>query len=158
MTVLLPISLVRLLSSQDLHSQDIIRNTMDLAQAIIIASKRTTSPQWAAEYDKYMTRYCTALKTLFPNFDSFSKPNFHLALHLSALLLRFGPAHGWWSYAFEHLIGLLTCLGTNNKLGNNVSKVVTDPESDLYVAQLKCHPWLCRSSPELQNWHICCKI
>ena len=58
MTVLLPISLVRLLSSQkDLQSQAIIRNTMNLAQAITIASKHTTSPQQAAEYEKYMKRY-----------------------------------------------------------------------------------------------------
>jgi len=95
---------------------------MNLAQAIIIASKRTTSPQQAAEYEKYMKRYRKTLKALFPNFDSFSKPNFHLALHLSALLLRFGPAHGWWCYGFERLIGLLTCLGTNNKLGKDVLK------------------------------------
>jgi len=123
MTVLLPISLVRLLSSQkDLRSQAIIRNTMNLSQAIIIASKCTTSPQRAAEYEKYMKRYHKTLKALFPNFDSFSKPNFHLALHLSALLLRFGPAHGWWCYGFERLIGLLTRLGTNNKLGKDVLK------------------------------------
>jgi len=148
MTVLLPISQVRLLSSQkDLLSQAIIRNKMDLSHAIIIASKHTTSPQWAAEYNKYMKRYHKTLKALFPNFDSVSKPNFHLALHLSALLLRFGPAHGWWCYSFEHLIGLLTGLGTNNKVGKDVLNLLIAPESLLYVAQLKYKLPLCRSSP-----------
>src|SRR5882724_6836661 len=110
MTVLLPISLVRLLSSQkDLRSQAIIRNTMNLAQAIIIASKRTTSPQWAAEYEKYMKRYHKTLKALFPNFDSFSKPNFHLELHLSALLLRFGPAPAL-SVIFLHYKHIIICV------------------------------------------------
>jgi len=125
---------------------------MNLSQAIIIASKRTTYPQQAAEYEKYMKRYCKTLKALFPNFDSFSKPNFHLALHLSALLLRFGPAHGWWCYGFEHLIGLLTCLGTNNKLGKDVLKI------SLLLLSLICMLHSSNPNYSYAKVHLDCRI
>jgi len=45
------------------------------------------------------------------------QPNLHAALHLPELLLKFGPVHAWWAYAFEQLIGHLQQTNTNQKIG-----------------------------------------
>jgi len=73
--------------------------------------------------------YRKTLKALFPNL-TFQQANFHLPLHLSALLLRFG----------QHMAGGVMALtfdrpahtpGTNNKLVRDVLNLVIAPESHL---------------------------
>jgi len=32
-------------------------------------------------------------------------------------LRRFGPVHGWWTFPFERLIGMLERIPTNFKIG-----------------------------------------
>lgn len=64
-----------------------------------------------------MRAYLASVRRLFP--ETNLVPNHHNALYIGEMLLRFGPAHGWWMFPFERLIGLLQKVNTNNKIGMN---------------------------------------
>jgi hypothetical protein len=64
-----------------------------------------------------MVAYLQCLLDLYPNIQF--RPNHHAALHIGTLLTQFGPAHGWWMFPFERVIGILQGINTNSKLGKH---------------------------------------
>ena len=120
-TKYLPVGLVRLwhqLSSDDPRSRqrkELLSLTLSLISAIAIACRRTTSPTDAALYLAHMKSYLKGLKNVIPDYQF--RPNQHMALHLPDYLQWFGPVHGWWTFPFERLIGLLQRLPNNFKMG-----------------------------------------
>ncbi|KDR76670.1 hypothetical protein GALMADRAFT_139571 [Galerina marginata CBS 339.88] len=117
----LPLSLIRLWglhNSEDQRSQkckEILDVTISLISAVVLASSRTTSPAIATAYLVHMKAYMEGVKKLFPRYQF--RPNHHMALHLPEYLRRFGPVHGWWTFPFERLIGMLERIPTNFKIG-----------------------------------------
>jgi hypothetical protein len=88
---------------------------MSLFSAVSIATARTTSRKRAGQYLLHIQSYINGLKTLFPKYEF--RPNHHMALHIYDCLLRFGPAHSWWTYPFERVIGMLQRIPTSGKFG-----------------------------------------
>ena len=111
----LPLSLIRLWGlreSNDPRTQkckEILDVTISLVSAVVLASSRTTSPEVATAYLIHMKAYMEGIKNLFPQY--WFHANHHMALHL------FGPVHGWWTFPFERLIGMLERIPTNFKIG-----------------------------------------
>jgi hypothetical protein len=90
-------------------------STFLLAIALRYGTSHRTSEHHAAQYTQYMEAYLKTLLELHPAMKL--HPIHHNALHFAKFLLLFGPAHGWWMFPFERLIGKLQQVHTNNKLG-----------------------------------------
>ncbi|KAE9396172.1 hypothetical protein BT96DRAFT_825122, partial [Gymnopus androsaceus JB14] len=43
--------------------------------------------------------------------------NIHMANHIYNFLKLFGPVISWWCFPFEHLIGVLQKVNTNDHIG-----------------------------------------
>jgi hypothetical protein len=89
--------------------------TLSLISAIAIACRRTTSPANAKLYLQHMKAYLDGLRDLITDYQF--RPNHYMALHLPEYLICFGPVHGWWTFPFERLIGLIQRLPNNSKMG-----------------------------------------
>lgn len=120
----LPVSLVRLLVTdkanklpeERLLSRELqVRSTMSLATAIRWGTSHRTSTQHATEYKRHILEYLRSFRQLCP--DRNLVPNQHNAVHWADFLPLFGPAHGWWMFPFERVIGLLQKIKSNLKLG-----------------------------------------
>lgn len=94
---------------------EILELTVHLSCAIFWATSRRTSPRHVERYNFHMKSYLLGLRRLFPEHNL--HPLNHLAMHLGLFIRLFGPVHGWWTYPFERLIGLLQKVQTNGKLG-----------------------------------------
>jgi hypothetical protein len=94
---------------------EILDVTVSLISAVIIATSRTVTPASASAFKKHMLDYINGIKHLFPDYRF--HPNHHMSLHISELLLLFGPVHSWWTFAFERLIGNLQRMPSNGKIG-----------------------------------------
>lgn len=120
-TKYLPVSLVRLWhqssgnDERSMQCNKLLSVTLSLISAIVIACRRTISPADATLYLCHMKSYLDGLRDLIPDYQF--RPNHHMALHLPEYLLWFGPVHGWWTFPFERLIGLLQRLPNNFKIG-----------------------------------------
>lgn len=117
----LPVTLIRLWSNvdpQDPHTQrrhDVLILTMTLLSAIAVCSSRVTSEANAHEFLTLILEYRKGLSRLFPNYEI--HPNQHQVLHIPEFLCMYGPVHGWWTYPFERVIGMLQRISTNYKPG-----------------------------------------
>jgi hypothetical protein len=119
----LPISLARIWTERDSDDSDVLTlqlldNTMHLATAVLWATSRRTSRIHAENYTKHITAYIRGVLHLFPQHPL--RPHHHNALHLGELLLQFGPAHGWWTFPFERLVGKLQEINSNSKPGKTI--------------------------------------
>ena len=115
-TIILVISLgIRWSRSNATERQkELLSNFFDLVIAINHATRRSISSCNLTSYDEYMGKYVLSATKLF---GEALVPNNHLALHLSDVLARFGPAHGCWAYPFERYNGIISRISTNNKIG-----------------------------------------
>jgi hypothetical protein len=119
----LPVSLVQMWSDDNyrkkkkrkITSDQILQSTLLLATAIHWATSHKTSQVHVDNYMRNMHAYLQSLLNMFPEMKL--RPNHHAAMHLGPQLLYFGPMHGWWTFPFERIIGLLQQYNTNNKLG-----------------------------------------
>jgi len=117
----LPLSLIRLWGLRDFNDPrsqkcgEILDVTISLVSAVVLASSRTTSPAIATAYLIHMKAYMEGIKKLFPQYRF--RANHHMALHLYEYLRRFGPVHGWWTFPFERLIGMLERIPINFRIG-----------------------------------------
>lgn len=115
----LPTTLVRLWSQVDPAHESkrsqFLDLTITLLSAVNIASSRVTSVANSTEYERLMYKYRRDLRTLFPDYKA--KPNHHVAMHIGEYLRMYGPVHGWWTFPFERLIGMLQRITTNYKPG-----------------------------------------
>jgi hypothetical protein len=116
----IPVSLAQMWSSNDERTtgptrEVILRSTFLLATAIRWATSHKTSEKHAANYTRNMHAYLQTLLDMFPHRQL--RPNHHAALHIGPQLLQFGPMHGWWTFPFERIVGLLQNYNTNDKLG-----------------------------------------
>ncbi|CDO76809.1 hypothetical protein BN946_scf185033.g6 [Trametes cinnabarina] len=112
-TVTLFITLTRLWGDASADSKEgvLLRNFVHLVTATDLATRRSMDPERAQAYDYHMREYLQGLLDIFAHQ---LVPNHHLALHLTACLLLFGPVHGWWGYPFERYNGILGGLNVNN--------------------------------------------
>ncbi|KJA13232.1 hypothetical protein HYPSUDRAFT_151816, partial [Hypholoma sublateritium FD-334 SS-4] len=117
----LPVTLIRLwsnLNTNDKYNKDrrqLLHLTMLLCSAIAIATSRTTSESNSKQFLLHMMQYRQELARLFPRYTCV--PNHHMAFHITELLLLYGPVHGWWTFPFERMIGMLQRFRTNYKQG-----------------------------------------
>lgn len=95
----------------------VVESTMLLATALRWATSNRTSQHHVDLYMENIRAYLATLRILFP--ETKLKPNHHNALYLGEMLMRFGPARGWWMFPFERVIGLLQKFNTNHKMGKN---------------------------------------
>ncbi|KAF9472473.1 hypothetical protein BDN70DRAFT_818584 [Pholiota conissans] len=96
--------------------KQLLHLTMLLCSAISVATTRITSEAHAQQFLAYMSEYRKELERLFPGYDC--HPNHHVAFHIADFLLMCGPVHGWWTFPFERMIGMLQRICTNYKEGN----------------------------------------
>ncbi|KAF8963382.1 hypothetical protein BDZ97DRAFT_1661691, partial [Flammula alnicola] len=117
----LPVTLIRLWSNKDgddnltQKRHDLLHLTMVLLSAICIVASRVTSDNHAEKFLEYMTEYRQELRRLFPDYKC--HPNHHMAMHIGQFLKLYGPVHGWWTFPFERVIGMLQRIATNYKPG-----------------------------------------
>ena len=121
-SIYLPIALISLWGSESYDQpthpprlRRILDHTMLLVSAVLIVSFRTTTTSRARAYEDYMVRYIRDMKELFP--EAGYRPNHHMAIHVSDFLRLYGPAHSWWCFPFERLVGQLQRLPTNHHFG-----------------------------------------
>ncbi len=121
-SLFLPVTLIRLWSGldrqpseQDEQRKGLLRLTMHLCSAIVVATSRSTSDARAEQYLACMTNYRRELARIFPGYACHS--NHHFAFHIGELLPMYGPVHGWWTFPFERTIGMLQRISTNYKQG-----------------------------------------
>ena len=114
-TVHLPITLIRLWKDETGRKAELLHNFMDLATAVRIANMRVSSKNQVRAYNFHISRYASALPTLFP--DVSIKPTVHAALHLGDIMDLFGPVHSHSAPFYERYIYFLQQLNTNKKLG-----------------------------------------
>lgn len=124
----LPLSLIRLWSSsEDEDLQHVLQMTMHLFSAICIISSRVTSARQADKYRQEMVKYRKKLKSLFPNYKC--HPNHHMAFHIHDFIIEYGPVHGWWTFPYERLNGVLQRISTNYHEGKHYSFLSTNTRS-----------------------------
>ncbi|KAG1850991.1 hypothetical protein C8R48DRAFT_612869 [Suillus tomentosus] len=124
-TIYLPIALVSLWGAGTSHSSDeiavrlktILDHTMELVGAVYLACARTMTPRRAQAYRSHIAAYVGKLQTIHPTFSV--RPNHHASFHIYDYLLLFGPAHSWWSFPFERLIGIIQRIPINHKFGTS---------------------------------------
>ncbi|KAG2071715.1 hypothetical protein BDR04DRAFT_942780, partial [Suillus decipiens] len=71
----------------------------------------------AYAYHSYIARHVTNLTKVHPTFALHL--NHHAAFHIYNYLLLFGPAHSWWCFPYNCLIGILQDLLVNHKSGGS---------------------------------------
>jgi hypothetical protein len=110
-------SIVRMWSSPSATDKQklAVESTKLLSKAVRCGTSYRTSQGHSDYYTQHMEAYLRTLLALRP--DKNLHPMHHNALHFAKFLLLFGPAHGWWMFPFERLIGKLQQIHTNNKLG-----------------------------------------
>ncbi|KAG2050197.1 hypothetical protein BDR06DRAFT_984109 [Suillus hirtellus] len=131
-TIYLPIALMSLWGAGTLHSSDeiavhlktILDHTMELVGAVYLAS-----------YRLHITAYVRKLQTIHPTFSV--QPNYHASFHIYDYLLLFGPAHSWWSFPFECLIGIIQHISINHKFGELENTMLLS-----YIKAARLHRWL----------------
>jgi hypothetical protein len=136
----IPVSLIQMWSGDDERRKGvthdmILRSTVLLATAIRWATSHKTSEMHAANYTKNMHAYLQTLLDMFPHRQL--RPNHHAALHIGPQLLLFGPMHGWWTFPFERIVGLLQNYNTNSKLGKRRRYELSDHELTTPAGQLE---------------------
>ena len=136
----IPVSLAQMWSGSDertsgLTHEVILRSTLLLATAIRWATSHKTSKMHAANYTRNMHAYLQTLLDMFPNRRL--RPNHHAALHIGPQLLLFGPMHGWWTFPFERIVGLLQNYNTNDKLGKRWCRTLSDLELTSLAGQME---------------------
>ena len=93
----------------------VLKHTMCLISAVIIASKHFVSPSHSSGYLEQMSRNLSDLQTIHPSANFC--PYHHLSLHLPYFFHFFGPSRCFWTYPFEILIGQIQHLLSNHKIG-----------------------------------------
>lgn len=111
----LPITLIRLWSNGTVREEAMLRNFMDLVNAVQIAHMRATSQPQIDAYNQLMFRYVAGLKNLFP--DVKLRPNHHVALHIGDMLNLFGPTNSHNASFYERYIKFLHRININQKIG-----------------------------------------
>ncbi|KAI0258349.1 hypothetical protein BC834DRAFT_806497, partial [Gloeopeniophorella convolvens] len=94
--------------------QTLVQSTFFLATAVRWGTSHRTSETHIKAYERSMQAYLNCLKGLQP--DKPLKPNHYNSLLFGFFLRRYGPAHGWWMFPFERVIGRLQKTNTNGKL------------------------------------------
>ena len=97
------------------HFLQVLKHTMCLVSAVIIASKHYLSSSHSSDYPEQMLTYLSDLQSIHPSANFC--PYHHLSLHLPYIFHLFGPSHCFWTYPFERLIGWIQCLLSNHKIG-----------------------------------------
>ncbi|EJD51435.1 hypothetical protein AURDEDRAFT_56960 [Auricularia subglabra TFB-10046 SS5] len=88
---------------------------LELATAVQLAIRRSTSKTRADDYRLYLRKYLHGLVD-----RGFTlRPNHHAALHLGDFLPEFGPTRSWWAYPIERQVGLLQKINTNDRFGED---------------------------------------
>ncbi|KAH7093932.1 hypothetical protein BKA62DRAFT_625704, partial [Auriculariales sp. MPI-PUGE-AT-0066] len=108
------LTLTRLWGLDD-GKRDILRNYMNLVEAVDLALRRTTFPQRLHAVGVHAAAYLASCQELFPWIPGTT--NEHLILHQPELLHRFGPSRYWWCFAAERWNGSLQATLTNHLLG-----------------------------------------
>ncbi|RXW16634.1 hypothetical protein EST38_g9220 [Candolleomyces aberdarensis] len=111
----LPITLIRLFGASDGHPRALLDNFMDLITAVRIATMRSSSAPHVETYNKYILKYTKSALELFPDYNIL--PSHHAALHIGAMLARFGPKHAHDSPHYERYINFFHHMNTNNHIG-----------------------------------------
>ena len=94
------------------HLQNI---TMVVVAVVSGRVDRDSTRIGAAYYPCGMLCMYASIRALFPTIPL--RVNHHVSLHLAEFFLRYGPAHGWWMFPFERIIGILQQVNTNFKIG-----------------------------------------
>lgn len=93
----------------------VLKHTMLLVSAVLLACKRTTSESRSSDFLDQMSLYLSDLQIVHT--DANYRPYHHLSMHLPHFFYLFGPARCFWTYPFERLIGRIQRLLSNHKLG-----------------------------------------
>ena len=120
-TVYIPLALISLWGDGmahkskniDVQLRQALDHTMALVQAVYITCARSMTIKRAIAYRSFVGTWVSQLKILHPAVDHHL--NCHMSIHIYEFLLSFGLVRSWWCFPFEHLIGQLQHLPTDNK-------------------------------------------
>jgi len=111
--VYLPIVLISLWSPGDLynceninnHASKVLGNSMQLFSTACLVGLNNMSQRCIEAYQVCIIAYLANIQTLYSHVTL--RLNVHMAVHVNNFLKQFGPAHSWWCFSFERLIGIL---------------------------------------------------
>lgn len=93
-------------------------HTMALFQAINLVCRSTMNEERMSKYLSFMKRWVGGSRDLYPHVEKHkARPNIHASLHVADFLYLYGPVMSWWCFPFEHLIGVLQKVKTNDIVG-----------------------------------------
>ncbi|RDX51818.1 hypothetical protein OH76DRAFT_1454734 [Lentinus brumalis] len=110
-----PVSLIRTWGFQEERRVAMLRNFIDLVEAVELVGLLETDEERIARAEVLLERYLIIAKELYKGHKI--QPNHHLAMHLGFFLRLFGPVHSWRAFVFERFNYFLQSLDTNMKLG-----------------------------------------
>jgi hypothetical protein len=126
-TIYLPIALVTLwgddsvdgvVGKSNTHMRHVLDHTMALFQGVMLICRYTINRRCITAYRNLMKQWIDNLFDVHPHAKKHHlRPNVHASLHLYDFLLSFGPVIHWWCFPFEHLIGTLQRINTNEQVG-----------------------------------------
>jgi len=90
-------------------------NFLQLAAAMILATRDSMSEARILAYEKHMLAYLEGIKDLYPNISIV--PNHHLALHLPEFLRSMGPWRNFEAGPYEMYNGMLQDAPHNSRFG-----------------------------------------
>lgn len=115
-TVHLPVTLIRIWGTLQDRRFALLCNFMDLTSSVQLADQRAINEQMIQDSEMLMSRYLTAMKTLFK--DTKIQPIHHAALHAGDFLRLFGPNHSVRAFGGERYLEVLGLQNVNNKSGS----------------------------------------
>jgi hypothetical protein len=129
-TIYIPIALVSLWGAGTSHPSDelairlktILDHMMELVGAVYLACARTMTPSRAQAYRLHIAAYVGKMQKIHSTFSV--RPNHHASFHIYDYLLLFGPAHSWWCFPFERLIGIIQRIPVNHKFGTSFQSTI----------------------------------
>lgn len=144
-TIYLPIALVTLWgdnNGQPLPDNSwylpILDHTMALFQAVTIICRYTMNLDRAITYRNLLKKWVDGLYSVHPHTQMLKKrPNVHAVFHLYEFVISFGPVIGWWCFPFEHLIGSLQKIKTNDHVGGKLPCFFTSRVQELTLSFIR---------------------
>lgn len=91
-------------------------NILHYCAALRIFISRSITPAEASRAQSFLSEAFQSWASM----NCHMVPNFHSAMHLLEYILAYGPVYGWWVWAYEQAIGILSKVNNNGHGGGEV--------------------------------------
>jgi hypothetical protein len=128
-TIYIPIALILLWGDQPKYEAEqlgaMLAQSMALFQAVILVCRYTLSKDCAEAFCLFLKQRVEETTSIHPHTDEHNaRTNIHAAFHIYDFIILFGSIMAWWCFPFEHLIGTLQKINTNDHVGGELEGTI----------------------------------